>query len=102
MSRYTSIPITQTADNRKRRYTTVKYPEISLDFSDIYVYTTRGDRYDILANIYYGDSSLWWVISIANPNLPQDTLIPPFGSQIRIPSSNRIFEIQAQFDALNL
>jgi hypothetical protein len=68
MSRYTSIPFTQTADNRKRRYTTVKYPEISLDFSDIYVYTTRGDRYDILANIYYGDSSLWWVISTANPN----------------------------------
>jgi hypothetical protein len=102
MSRYTSISTITTLDNPKRRYSMVKYPEISLDFSDIYVYTTRGDRYDILARIYYNDSSLWWIISIANPNLPQDSLIPPFGIQIRIPSANRVFEIQAQFDALNL
>ena len=32
-----------------RVYLNVKYPSISLDFSDIYVYTNRGDRYDLLA-----------------------------------------------------
>ena len=84
MSRYTSIPFTQTADNRKRRYTTVKYPEISLDFSDIYVYTTRGDRYDILANIYYGDSSLWWVIASAN-NIHDAPIGFQDGTILRIP-----------------
>ena len=101
MPRYNQIPVTTTPQNPKRRYTTVKYPEIPLDFSDIYVYTTRGDRYDILARTYYGDSSLWWVISIANPNISQDSIIPPPGVQIRIPSSNRVLNILSQFDALN-
>jgi len=101
MARYTSIPTITTLDNPKRRYTTVKYPEIPLDFSDIYVYTTRGDRYDTLALAYYGDSSLWWIISTANPSLQQDSLIPPYGTQLRIPSANRISTIQSQFDILN-
>jgi hypothetical protein len=101
MSRYTQTPVITTLQNPKRRYATVKYPEIPLDFSDIYVYTTRGDRYDILARTYYGDSSLWWIISTANPNYSQDSLIPSPGIQIRIPSSNRVLNILSQFDALN-
>lgn len=101
MNRYSTIPIIKTEENPNRRYTTVKYPEIPLDFSDIYVYTTRGDRYDTLAHSYYKDSSLWWVIASANPSFGMDSLIPPFGSQIRIPSSNRISVILSQYDNLN-
>ena len=66
-------------------YATTRYPEIPRSFSDIYVYTTIGDRFDTLAQQYYGDSSLWWVISISNDNLDQNSLTPPVGSQIRIP-----------------
>ena len=44
-----------------------KYPNIPLQFSDNYVITTIGDRFDLLAQQYYNDSSLWWIISIANP-----------------------------------
>ncbi len=101
MARYSNIPITQPVEIPQRRYTTVKYPEIILDFSDIYVYTTRGDRYDTLALTYYGDVSLWWVITRANPTQPTDSLIPNYGDQIRIPSPQRIPNILSQYDSLN-
>jgi nucleoid-associated protein YgaU len=101
MARYTQTPVIKTDDNPTRRYTTTKYPEIPLDFSDIYVYITKGDRYDILANVYYGDSSLWWVISSANPTLSQDSLTPPPGAQVRIPSSSRLASILGVYESLN-
>ncbi len=101
MNRYGGIPIIQTEDNPKRRYINIKYPEIPLDFSDIYVYTTRGDRYDTLALSYYGDSSLWWIISRANPSEDSDSLIPTYGTQIRIPSYNRVSSILSEYDSLN-
>jgi hypothetical protein len=101
MNRYGGIPITQTIENPKRRYVNLKYPEISHDFSDIYVYTTRGDRYDTLALAYYNDSSLWWIIARANPSQTPDSLIPNYGDQIRIPSAQRVASILDQYDSLN-
>lgn len=68
-------------------YKTVRYPDIPLSENDIYVYTVQGDRFDILAQQYYNDSSLWWVISIANDNLRQNSLVIPEGIQIRIPTN---------------
>ncbi len=68
-------------------YSTVRYPSIPRSATDIYVYTTDGDRFDTLAQQYYGDSSLWWIISVANGTLIQNSLTPPVGSQIRIPSN---------------
>ena len=66
------------------------------------MYTGRGDRYDLLANIYYEDSTLWWVISKANYSLSQDSLIPPVGAQLRIPGPSRIAAIVAEFEYLNV
>ncbi len=86
MARYTEIPETITP-NGKRIYRTVRYPEIPRLSDDIYVFTTIGDRYDTLAQQYYDDSSLWWIISNANGTLNQSSLTPPVGSQIRIPSN---------------
>lgn len=94
MNRYSNIP-TIKLDN-KTCYQTVKYPEVPLSDNDTYVYTSQGDRFDILAFQYYGDQSLWWIISIANTatagtnlpsDLPQNSLIIPEGSQIRIPAN---------------
>jgi nucleoid-associated protein YgaU len=101
MARYSSIRVVSTPENPKRRYANLKYPEITVDFSDIYVYTTRGDRYDLLAQSYYGDSSLWWIISRANPSQTSDSLLPNPGEQIRIPASFRVPIILGQYDALN-
>ena len=86
MSRYTTIPKLSTTTG-KQIYKTVKYPEVPRSPNDIYVYTTIGDRLDSIASKYYGDSSLWWVISISNDNLPQNSLTPPVGTQLRIPSN---------------
>jgi hypothetical protein len=101
MPRYSTIPIFSPDQESSRRYIEVKYPEIPLDFTDTYVYTTRGDRYDTLALTYYNDPSLWWVISIANPSLGCDSLIPPYGSQIRIPASSRVSFIISNYESLN-
>ena len=78
---------------------TVKYPEVPLNISDTYVTSTDGDRWDTLAYDFYGDSSYWWVISIANDSLPQNSLFIPPGIQIRIPANASI--IIRQFEVLN-
>ena len=80
-------------------YTTVRYPDVPRSFEDTYVYTTVGDRFDTLAQQYYGDSSLWWIISISNDNLDQNSLTPPVGSQIRIPPNPN--PIIAEYEAIN-
>ena len=87
MSRYTDIPQTRNREVRNgvRYYTNVFYPEITLSETDIYVITTDGDRLDLLANEYYGDISLYWIISTANDNLSQNSLHLPVGTQLRIP-----------------
>tara|TARA_Y100000114_G_C11731282_1_gene313728 strand:- start:386 stop:667 length:282 start_codon:yes stop_codon:yes gene_type:complete len=76
-----------------------KYPNIPLQFSDQYVITTIGDRFDTLALQYFNDSSLWWIISIANPELPQNSYYPPVGTQLRIPTD--IAGIIQQYRDLN-
>jgi len=101
MARYSSTPTFTTQDNPKRRYINVKYPEIKPDFEDIYVYVTQGDRYDLLSQVYYGDGSIWWVISRANPSQPSDSIFPVTGAQIRIPSLSRIPSILSEYTNLN-
>ena len=86
MNRYQNIPIIKNSQGI-RYYRDSKYPRIPISINDIYVVTTIGDRFDLLANQYYRDPSLWWIISIANENLPQNSLYIPVGSQIRIPSN---------------
>jgi len=85
MNRYQDIP--QIKINNKPVYRTVRYPEIPLNENDIYVTTTQGDRFDTLALQYYQDESLWWIISIANESLLQNSLVVPEGIQLRIPSN---------------
>ena len=96
-NRYQHIPVEKI--NGKRIYQTVRYPEIPLHENDIYVYTTQGDRFDILAQQYYGDQSYWWVISIANASLLQNSLVVPEGIQIRIPFN--LEGILASYNQLN-
>lgn len=98
MRRYKSIPIIQNQEG-KRYYRTTKYPIPPLDFNDIYVITQEGDRFDNLAYQYYGDASLWWAISISNPNLPQNSYFPPVGVQLRIPAN--ISGVISNFEQVN-
>ena len=98
MNRYQNIPIIKNSTGT-RYYRDNKYPQIPLSVDAIYVETTIGDRFDLLAIQYYGDSSLWWVISIANENLPQNSLYIPVGSQLRIPTN--VSNILTNYNLLN-
>ena len=98
MNRYQNIP--KTKINGNLVYQTSRYPEVPLSPNDIYVYTTQGDRFDTLSQQYYKDSSLWWVISIANTDkVNQSTLVIPEGLQIRIPSNYSV--IIQDFNIIN-
>jgi hypothetical protein len=67
-------------------YRNTKYPEIPLSENDIYVLTDFGDRLDLLANQFYSDVTLYWIIAAANPNeVSFGSLFVDEGTQLRIP-----------------
>jgi hypothetical protein len=97
MSRYNDIQIRKTQSG-KRYFKTVKYPVIKKTLNDRYIVGQYGDRLDNLANKYYRDSSLWWIIARAN-NIGKGDLVVPLGIQIRIPFE--FIAIVEMFNELN-
>tara|TARA_B100000212_G_scaffold300330_1_gene245615 strand:+ start:1626 stop:1925 length:300 start_codon:yes stop_codon:yes gene_type:complete len=83
--RYVSTKIVKN-DEGRRYYTNPIYPEIPETENDIYVITTGVDRYDTLAQRFYQDSRLWWIIASAN-NSKTDSLAVQQGIQLRIPAN---------------
>lgn len=63
---------------------TIFYDDIPESDSDIWVISQYGDRLDLLAHQYYGDSSLWWYIAKANG---LKFMVIPTGTSMRIPGS---------------
>jgi len=98
MNRYENTPILSSQNNRP--YVKSKfYPNIPLLESDVYVITTVGDRLDSLANSYYNDPTLWWVIAAANNNATKGALYPTPGTQLRIPTDiNAVLSLYEQFN----
>lgn len=81
-------------------YNSVQYPEVPTNEGDIWVETEFGDRLDLLANQFYGDVTLYWIISISNPNkLNLGSITIPPGTQLRIPVN--INGIVSRFNQLN-
>ena len=101
MSRYSKIEVLKNKEvNKGKRYlTTVRYPEIPLSETDLYVITGDGDRLDLLAQQFYKDQSLWWIISISNDTLSQNSLFIPLGTQLRIPTD--IQNVLIEYDTIN-
>lgn len=85
MNRYEDIHTLRTSEG-VTYLTTTNYPEIPRSDKDYYVITTVGDRYDKLAQQFYSDSSLWWIIASAN-NSQQASLVVEQGIQLRIPGN---------------
>jgi len=99
MDRYNNSPILKTEFTNKPYYKGKFYPNIPLSETDVYVITTVGDRLDSLAYSYYGDSTLWWVIAIANNNVTKGALYPVPGTQLRIPTDiNSVLQQYEQFN----
>jgi hypothetical protein len=79
---------------------TTFYPLLQPQERDLYVITTTGDRFDTLANQFYSDSSLWWIIAISNDDIVKDSLYPPLGIQLRIPTD--ISNIISKYNTINV
>ena len=98
MNRYTNSTIDQTQQGQpyfKQKF----YPNIPLSENDVYVITTVGDRLDSIANSYYNDSTLWWIIAAANNNATKGALYPEPGTQLRIPTDiNNVLNLFKQFN----
>jgi hypothetical protein len=89
--RYNIKNIKRLADGKKVLKTTIPKPIVKRD-DDIYIITQETDRLDLLANQFYGDSSLWWIIAQAN-NINGVNIGLDGGIQLRIPKN--------KFDVLN-
>ena len=72
----------------KRIYKNIKYPEIPLSITDLYITTSANDRLDLLANEFYSNVDYWWIIANANPDvIRRDSFILKPGIEIRIPQN---------------
>lgn len=85
-------------DDGKRYYKTVLYPQIEPKETDLYIITTVGDRLDLLADQFYGNSTYYWIIGASN-NIKRDRISIAAGTQLRIPTE--IDEFLKQFAELN-
>jgi hypothetical protein len=104
MRRYSSIQLLNTPRETQGKpgiqyRKTVMYPVIPLRDNDIYVITTAGDRYDNLAQKYYSDASLWWIIACGNSSLEKNSIYPPLGIQLRIPAN--LGDILTKYQEIN-
>jgi hypothetical protein len=83
MSRY---KILKKVENKKgiKKLETAYYNDHINDGSDTIVLTQEGDRFDLLANQFYGNPNLWWYIARAN-NMKFNAL--PAGIKLTIPAS---------------
>ena len=96
-SRYTYTGTSTDTDTKKSYMKTTIYPKIKASDNDFYIISEAGDRLDLLAHKYYGDTSMWWIIATAN-NLNDANFFVEPGVQLRIPSDtgkilNDLFKI---------
>ena len=82
--RYQNIQVTKLQATGSQYYLNNVYPDVPYSNDDNYVITVLGDRLDLLAFDFYGDTSFWWVIASANA-LSGDSLYVEPGMQLRIP-----------------
>ena len=91
-NRYSNIP-TMLKTGKGRVYDSVLLPNVDATDSDIVVITIQGDRLDLLANEYYQDPSLWWVIALKNDMTEVDISMKE-GIVLRIPSRTEAIQIK--------
>jgi nucleoid-associated protein YgaU len=96
MNRYDN-PVVKVTSQGRQYWKQKFYPSIPVSETDEYVITNNGDRLDSLAYSYYRDSTLWWVIAIANNNVTKGSLFPEPGTQLRIPTNlNNVLSLYKQ------
>lgn len=63
--RYENVGTKKLANGKKVLKTNIPQTIEKRD-DDIYIITQESDRLDLLANEFYNDSRLWWIIAQAN------------------------------------
>ena len=86
LPRYDSLSRKKKTLDGKEVYVSRIYPNIPLPDDDLYIMTEMGDRLDTLANQFYKDSTLWWVIASAN-NIHNAVFGLKEGTILRIPAN---------------
>lgn len=86
-NRYQFSRVVLDKDKNRRYVQAGLLPTIAKTPEDTYIITTIGDRLDLLAHEYYKDSSKWFLIASANPDIPISSLYLEPGIQLRIPST---------------
>ena len=74
MARYNSTTITVDKRRRFRVYKPTMYPSIPMKDSDTFIAPVVGEKLENLANRFYGDGTLWWIIAKAN-NINDSTVL---------------------------
>ena len=67
-------------------YLPTRYPSLAPRNDDYYIIARAEDRLDLIAQDFYGDSTLWWVVAMAN-DIPGDSMFVTPGFQLRIPGN---------------
>ena len=93
MARYRNASVLRDK-NGKRYYRPTIVRGIPLKDSDKFIFPNDGDRFDTLAQKFYGDSNLWWIIAKAN-NVNDGSIGLNPEKRIRIP-----IEIQSILDSV--
>lgn len=82
--RYKNAKITKDLNNKRYIRPTI-VPNIPIKDTDIFVYPLYGDRFDNMAQRYYGDHNLWWIIAKAN-EISNGKISPDPEKKLRIPT----------------
>ena len=99
MSRYSNTRLKRKPSG-ERVYSYTLYPKIPIKNSDVFITPTYGDRLELLANKYYKDPTLWWIIAQANGIKGFTALYPNnFKGQLRIPT--QIQDILTEYNSMN-
>lgn len=96
MARYLNKTL-QTSSEKTRLQTTI-LPNI-VGANDTYIETITPERLDILANKFYNDASLWWVIAAAN-GIGKGTIRVPIGTILRIPNVTDVMTYVTRINAI--
>jgi len=84
-SRYADGNFFRAYNSKKGQYDVVIFREMPNSTATFFYYTwVEGDRLDLIANEFLGDSNSWWKIMDFNPEVI-DPLDIPIGYQLRIP-----------------
>lgn len=88
MGRYDNLSV-EYKNTKGLVYNSILLPYVTQSDSDILIITEADDRLDLLANQFFGDASLWWVIATYNNLTNIDIKLEP-GLQLRIPNNPAI------------